>query len=124
MLTAPSRYNYPSDREFEAAMAEWTAENEPTYRVTYWAGESWQTRDFPYLADAKDFYKERRHDDYLRQDCRRAVLERHFPSPVGHLPSRYFAPGDGPVQVSNNTHIDHLPGGSRADYRMAGFRRY
>ena len=124
MMTAPSRYDYPSDREFEVAMAEWTAENEPTYRVTYWAGESWETRDFPYLADAMDFYKERRHEDHLRKDLRPATLQQHFPSPVGHLPSRYFAPGDGPAQVSNYRHIDHLDGGSRADYRMAGYRRY
>ena len=119
---APSIYEYRAEREWAQAMAEWCAENEPQYFVTYFDATA---------------------DDWVRvrveslEAAHTLANEKHIPeleekpfilvAPGGrHLDpdAQIIRPFGEPGYTSIGCHIsDHLPGGSTADYRAAGFRR-
>lgn len=97
-MTAPSIYEYRSISEWRSAMAEWCAENEPKYNISCIDKES--GRDVPVFKSSLDLFPK-------VQFC-------------PQMPKRYSPPGHQPYGGCP----DHLPGGSRSDYRMAGYRRY
>lgn len=97
MNTAPSIYEYRSTSEWEAAMALWCAENEPAHKL-YDYDEATDTYR-PVFKSLLDLFP--------KQPC------------CPNYPKRYTAPGRAPLAGC----FDH-PGGSRADFRMAGITRY
>lgn len=108
---APSIYEYRSTAEWEQAMAEWCAENEPKdtsieYGVQYVDGFIRRWRWFYTEALRTDWVKAHPQFQVLRLETQGRIETK----PVKN-PGRPGAP-------------DHLDGGSRADYRMAGYERY
>ena len=99
MAHAPSRYEYRSTAEWQQAMREWCAENEPAHKL-YQHDEATDTYRPVFKSDLDLFPK--------HQYCPAA-------------PKHYAAPGTIPA---GHPHADHLDGGSRSDYRMAGYKRY
>lgn len=126
MNYAPSRYQFRSDIEFEQAMTEWLYENEPTYMVNYFNYEShqWESREFFFLFEAVAFWKTRLHEDYIHDSVRKANIDTHYPSSWGVLPTKYLAPGETPEHRRPLSASSELPGGSRDDYKMAGYNRH
>lgn len=98
MNTAPSIYEYRSRAEWEQAMREWCAENEPQHHLHQYD-------------EATDTYR-----PVFKSDL--DLFPKHQYCPA--QPKRYAAPGATPA----GHHRDHLDGGSRADYRMSGITRY
>ena len=116
MTPAPSRYEYRSEMEFQAAMRIWCEENEPRFVAVY-EGE-----------DA-DIYQ-----PCDTEDEARAVCEAH------HDPANpYFKPY---IRKITGTEVEILrpcgtaredlprwhtreyPGGTPSEYRAAGYKRY
>lgn len=113
MNYAPSRYQFKSDAEFETAMNEWTAENEP--RVRYMCKVSEKQHGDPLIhsnlyASWKAFYTPEERAAWLAQHPELTLLEVTEDAPCRVVTPRY-APAD-------------LAGGSRDDYRMAGYRTF
>ena len=98
MNYAPSRYEYRSDLEWETALNEWLAENEPKHNLTKFDPEL--GHDVPVFASSLDLFPKVQHGPRWTK--------------------RYDRPGHQP----RGGCPDHLPGGSRSDYRMAGYRRF
>lgn len=112
--------------EFDQAMEVWAKENEPTYIVQYMNYETLQVerREFVFLFEAVSFLKACRHEDYLHESSRKAFIDTHYPTSWGNIPMKYYKPGDGPEIPHYAGNPDHLDGGSRADYKMAGYKRF
>ena len=108
---APSIYEYRSTAEWEQAMAEWCAENEP------------QDTSFEYGVKYLDGYIQR-WEWFYTDDLRADWIKKHPQFTVIRLTEH------GKIEIKPILHPgkpgapDHLDGGSRADYRMAGYNRY
>lgn len=110
MTYAPSIYEYRSEAEWEQAMREWCSENEPKDGRRY-------------TAKVKDADGRQSWHGFDTAEERRAWIAAHPELAVirldvearYHVPAQPKAPAGAP---------DHLDGGSRADYRMAGYNRY
>ena len=127
MITyAPSVYEFRSEMEWEQAMNEWIAENnEPRY--LYWAVLTDQPQysilaRIPANQIQKSFESKEERSAWLAENKHLNLVSLSegstFPGIV--FPKRYLAPGANPATGAP----DHLPGGSRSDYRMAGYNRY
>ena len=121
---APSIYGFRSESEWDTAMAEWCAENEPRYFVTY------------FVPDAGKYGAWERVEVATEEEARKLCDEKHNPE-LDEKPYIVVAPGgrtsDGTIirpfgelgYTSGGIRIsDHLPGGSASDYRMAGYHRF
>ena len=107
----PSIYCYRSVKDWEYDMALWCLENEPQdtsiqYGVEYLDG---------HIRRWKWFYTEATRADWMEMYPQFQVLrletQGRINVPPVNNPGKPSAP-------------DHLDGGSRADYRMAGYNRY
>lgn len=106
---APSIYEYANVKDWQTAMAEWCAENEPKeprYRVAWICGEQ-QGREY-FNTEGERRVWLARHPHYTITRCDREEQFNVRPAP------KYAAPGA----------EDHLDGGSASDYRAAGFNRF
>ena len=126
MQYAPSRYQFRSDLEFETAMNEWLAENEPSYIVTRFNYDTleWEQHHFNFLFEAMADFRQGQKESREHQDVRKPAIETHYPSAWGNIPMRYSRPGESKNSGQYGGNPDHLPGGSQNDYRMAGYNRY
>lgn len=116
MNTAPSIYEYQSTAEWEQAMKEWCEENEPQFVAVYDDGQ-------------RDVFQPCTSEQEAREVCaKHNNLDDPFFKPYVRKVTgddveiiRPFGQG-GEGKTARS--IDHLDGGSRADYRMAGITRY
>ena len=119
MSTAPSRYEFRSSSEWEQAMNEWCAENEP--RTEYLCKVSEKRPGDPLIhsniyARWMKFYTEQERTEWLAQHPELTLLELTAQGVEFKTPRQ--------IQGGKPGCPDHLPGGSRADYRMAGYTRF
>ena len=118
---APSRNQFRDDAEFEREMQIWCEENEPRYFVSYLDELAlpfgkWVRVEVESLEQARDL-------------CAKKDLPEDHPFIVVAPGGRIY---DGEIirpfglnqPVYADRSINHLDGGSRADYLMAGIRRY
>lgn len=118
-MTAPSIYEYRDPREWEEAMAEWCAENEP--RIEYLCKVSTKRHGDPLLhsniyAEWHGFRTPEARAEWLAQHPELTLLE------VTEQGTFFGVPR--PVSGGKPGCPDHLPGGSASDYRMAGYTRF
>lgn len=113
MNYAPSRYEFKSEQEFQTAMSEWCAENEPQFSVKHRTPEGWVETPFDSEDEAAQAIASLSTPEHRAFICRR-VAGKYKEAPKFARPERYY-----PVKS-----IDHLDGGSRDDYRLAGITRY
>ena len=122
MATAPSIYEYRSRAEWEQAMREWCEENEPRYFATLWDGQKWVRVEAEGYDHAVRLCTE--HDAKLRNPD---GFNSHLSYTSCMIAGRWC---DGPLPripepaPCRGASVNHLDGGSRDDYRAAGFRRY
>lgn len=102
---APSIYAFRSETEWENAMAEWLAENEPRTRISVYI---WLDGKEVRVDDCEDEAHARRLlNAYPIPDEVQAAWEAQHP--------------EGDLARWNG---DHRPGGSRSDYLACGISRY
>lgn len=116
---APAIYEYRTEAAWETAMAEWCAENEP--RIEYLCKVSTKRWGDPLIhsnmyARWYSFPTPELRDKFLAEHPELTLLET--------TAQGSFFPVAAGVQGGKPGCPDHLPGGSRSDYRMAGYRRY
>lgn len=113
MNTAPSIYEYRNASEWEAAMNEWCAENEPQFSVKHRTPDGWVETPFVSEDEAVRAIASLSTPEHRAFICRR-MAGKYKEAPKFARPERYY-----PVKS-----IHHLDGGSRDDYRLAGITRY
>ena len=123
-IYAPSQYQFRDTREWEQEMALWLAENEPFWRLKRYNYDrsAWEFIGFDTEAECVAAYREAIREQMRREDTRSPFYE--YYSPDRGARTRYAAPGTAIPTLPAYRPVDKLDGGSRADYRLAGFKRY
>ena len=115
-MNAPSRYEYRSEIEFQAAMRIWCEENEPRFVAVY-EGDAEDIAQ-PCESEAEARAVCLAHDDpnnpYFKPYIRKITgteVEILRPCGTGHADLPRW-------------HSRELPGGTPSEYRAAGYKRY
>ena len=115
--TPPARYQFSSEAEFDAAMADWCRDFEPRYYANYYDEDAgaW-TKVEATREEALAIIQARPGHGGTPAFMSACVADKFIDCPVLH---RAEAPaGDGKQMRYNGD----LPGGSRSDYRAAGYK--
>lgn len=115
---------FRDEREFEQEMALWCAENEPFWRLLRFNYDKrdWEFIAFDKEAECVEAYNAARREQAAHNDTRKPSYE-YYTTDRGAR-TKYAAPGTENRSKAAYRPVDHLDGGSRADYRMAGIMRY
>lgn len=114
---APSIYEYRNPRDWEKAMADWCQENEPHYFVRYRTAQGWQI-------EAAETYEAAvaRVQELTRPGSPRPFVAYQIGRRwVAQMPFHHYQADAAPHREASANHLD---GGSRDDYRLAGYHRF
>lgn len=126
---APSIYEYRSAAEWEQAMREWCAENEPYWKLVYydWDAMEVKTQRFDNEMAARAALDRELANWWKMDTCfHRPSLDFTSDGPVGHLRSRYTDPTQPNMICKGPSHDPFSPetrsGGTLSEYRALGLR--
>ena len=115
-MTAPSRYEYRSEIEFQAAMQIWCEENEPRFVAVY----EGDTED---VAQPCESEAEARAVCLAHDDPNNPYFKPYIRKITGTEVEILRPCGTGRADLPR-WHSRELPGGTPSEYRAAGYKRY